>query len=235
MRSICMPIFWTLLTTERTRLIVCPRGLTEDAVSDEPARAQTLCVVHARGYPVLEAYPSGAVRAAAASQTCCTRGALWSEGGRGRAAAVCGCDPVSNFAAPAATRAFRATADDIIAIDGWMEQIGAQWGIPERVVFRARVCIGEVAANVREHGGSRTGSDQIIITLRNRAPAVEIELIDGGLAFNPIDRPVAAPAESNDSETDGGRGLLLLHSYASGMEYRREPDRNVLRFRVLAP
>jgi serine/threonine-protein kinase RsbW len=132
----------------------------------------------------------------------------------------------------AETQAFRAIPAEICEIDRWIEELGVQWGIPERTVFRARVCIAEVAANVLEHGATRPDGDQIVITLRNRAPAVEIEFADNGNAFNPIDPPAAAGAAAAYPATDGGRGLRLLRSYASAMDYRRERDRNILLFRV---
>jgi anti-sigma regulatory factor (Ser/Thr protein kinase) len=133
-------------------------------------------------------------------------------------------------AGAAETQAFHATAAQIGEMDRWVEELGTQWGIPERTVFRARVCIAEVAANVLEHGVTQPEQDQIIITLRNQAPAVEIEIADTGKAFNPVEPPADASAES---ATDGGRGLQLLHSYASAMDYKREHDRNILFFRVL--
>src|SRR5580704_722781 len=96
----------------------------------------------------------------------------------------------------AETQAFHASAAEIGEIDRWVEELGAQWGMPERTVFRARVCIAEIAANVIEHGATRPDGDQIIITLRNQAPAVEIEFADTGKAFNPVGPPADASADS---------------------------------------
>jgi anti-sigma regulatory factor (Ser/Thr protein kinase) len=142
---------------------------------------------------------------------------------------------MSAAAAPAETRAFRATAAEIADMDGWVERIGTRWAIPERAMFHARVCIAEVAANVLEHGGTLDGGcDRIIITLRHRGPGVEIEVIDGGIAFNPVDARIPAPADATDNGAEGGRGLLLLHSYASQMKYRRERGQNILLFRISA-
>ena len=142
---------------------------------------------------------------------------------------------MSVVATQAETQTFRANAAEIGDMDRWVEHIGTRWGIPELALFRARICLTEVAANVLEHGGTiRGGNDQIVITLRNRAPAVEIEFIDAGMAFNPIDAPSPAAAAPSKRGTDRGRGLILLHSYASQMKYRRERDQNILQFRVSA-
>jgi anti-sigma regulatory factor (Ser/Thr protein kinase) len=135
-------------------------------------------------------------------------------------------------AGAAETQAFQASAADIGEMDRWVEELGVRWGIPERTVFRARVCIAEIAANVLEHGATGPDGDQIIITLRDQAPAVEVEIADTGKAFNPVTPPDDAQAVA--VETEGGRGLQLLRSYASAIDYKRERDRNILLFRVLA-
>jgi anti-sigma regulatory factor (Ser/Thr protein kinase) len=137
-------------------------------------------------------------------------------------------------AGAAETQAFHANAADIGEMDRWVEELGVRWGIPERTVFRARVCIAEIAANVLEHGAARPGGDQIIVTLRDQAPAVEIEIADTGKAFNPVTPQAGADAAAAQSATEGGRGLQLLRSYASAIDYKRERDRNILLFRVLA-
>jgi anti-sigma regulatory factor (Ser/Thr protein kinase) len=129
-----------------------------------------------------------------------------------------------------ATRIFRATAEDIGEMDGWLETLGTQWGIPDRTMFRARVCVSELAANVLEHGRSGPDGDEIVITLRSLAPAIEIEIADTGNPFDPLKlpEPVGAPDATH------GRGLAIVHRYASDLAYRRERDRNVLLFRVSA-
>jgi anti-sigma regulatory factor (Ser/Thr protein kinase) len=142
---------------------------------------------------------------------------------------------MSVVAAQAKTQTFRATAAEIRELDRWLEQVGTDWAVPEPALFRARVCISELAANVWEHGDiARTGCDQIVITLWNRASAVEIEFVDGGVAFNPIDAPSPSPVDTDDDGASGGRGLRVLRSYASQMDYRRDRGRNVVRFRVSA-
>ena len=135
----------------------------------------------------------------------------------------------------AETRAFRVQAAEICDIDRWVEELGIQWGIPERTVLRARICIAEIAANVLEHGATHPDGDQIVITLRNRAPSLEIEIADSGNAFNPSTPPETASAGPIESTTAGGRGLRLLHSYASAMDYKRDRDQNILFFRVSPP
>jgi serine/threonine-protein kinase RsbW len=131
-------------------------------------------------------------------------------------------------AAAAETRSFIATADRISETDGWIEHMGSIWRLAEDVVFRARVCVAEVAANLLEHGGARVGGDEMSVTLRPSGNALEIELSDTGRAFDPTASPAAMPAPDGS----GGRGLRLLRAYATVMTYRRDGGRNILSLRV---
>ena len=137
--------------------------------------------------------------------------------------------------APAAetTRAFPAASAQLGDIDAWIEDVGSRWGLTERTVFRARVCIAELAANAIEHGGASERSDPFSVTLRNRNPALEIEFTDPGRPFDPAGGPMPSKHPS-DADDEGGRGLQLLRAYASALNYRRDGNSNVLTFRVVA-
>ncbi|HEY2136680.1 MAG TPA: ATP-binding protein [Xanthobacteraceae bacterium] len=128
----------------------------------------------------------------------------------------------------AESRSFVATLPQITEIDRWVEQVCAEWSTPEAVVFRARVCLAELAANLLEHGRAQADWDEISITLRPGGPTLEIEISDTGRAFDPSRAfdPAANPGKS------GGHGLRLLHAYTAAMTYRREGGRNILWLRV---
>jgi anti-sigma regulatory factor (Ser/Thr protein kinase) len=131
-------------------------------------------------------------------------------------------------AAVAATCSINATPDGICALDGWIERIGASWRLPGDVVFRARVCVAEVAANLMEHGCSNPGGEPMSVVMRADACTLSLELRDSGRAFDPT-----APTDTSASAAGmGGRGLRLLHAYAAAMRYRREVGRNILTLRV---
>ncbi len=131
-------------------------------------------------------------------------------------------------AAAAETRSIIATADGISELDGWIERVGGSWRVPDDVVFRARICAAEVAANLIEHGRASPDGDRITVVLRPDETTLEIELTDTGRAFDPT-----APAAGASADGLGGRGLRLLRAYAAAMSYRRAAGRNILRLRVL--
>jgi anti-sigma regulatory factor (Ser/Thr protein kinase) len=134
-------------------------------------------------------------------------------------------------AAAAETRNYIATPDRLADIDSWIEQAGSAWRLREDVVFRARVCVAEILANLLEHGRSRPDGDDVRITLRPVPPSLELEIADSGRAFDPTARAVAAAA-GPASDALGGRGLRLIGAYASDMSYWSTGRWNVLSLRV---
>jgi anti-sigma regulatory factor (Ser/Thr protein kinase) len=129
------------------------------------------------------------------------------------------------------TRTFRAATSDVAEIDRWMEALGAQWKVAERAMFRARVCVAELVANALEHGGASPERDAVTITLQQYGPDLGIEYADTTTPFDPT--TLSTPSDPHAEDVGlGGRGLRLLHAYASHLSYRHDGRRNVVSFRV---
>jgi anti-sigma regulatory factor (Ser/Thr protein kinase) len=125
-------------------------------------------------------------------------------------------------------RNFPIAPDAVADMDRWIEELGAQWGIEERMLFRARVCVSELATNVIEHGRVQANTGVIGVELRHKPPLLEIEMSDPGIPFD----PVAAPPIVEDGERFGGRGLRLVRAYTHALAYRRIADRNILNLQI---
>ena len=69
----------------------------------------------------------------------------------------------------------------------------------EGVLFRARVCVAEIAANLLEHGSAHPGRDEIKLSLQQRGPAIEVEISDTGREFDPT-RPATYSAAARRPE-----------------------------------
>src|SRR5258705_8755879 len=118
--------------------------------------------------------------------------------------------------------AFQAIGD----MDLWVEEVGKKWAVDENALFRARVCITEIAANVVEHGQVNSADGTIDLELRNKLPVLEIEISAPGVEFD----PTKAPPISIEDDRVGGRGLRLVRAYANSLHYRRVGQRNVITF-----
>jgi len=101
-------------------------------------------------------------------------------------------------------------------------------GISERTAHRAGVCLEELLVNVVEHGLRGAVDHEIVVLAEIAADAVRISLQDDAPPFDPTAvAPAPRPASLVDAPT-GGRGLVVVREFASGLRYERRGDLNVL-------
>lgn len=124
------------------------------------------------------------------------------------------------------TRVFGVSRNDVVAIDNWLEEIGARWGMNEHTMFGARLCMAELAANTLEHGVASSGQDHTIVTVRRSALGIEIEFLDSRAPFDPTAKPVRVQQETLESADARGRGLFLIRSYAHKLTYSHDGTYN---------
>jgi anti-sigma regulatory factor (Ser/Thr protein kinase) len=92
----------------------------------------------------------------------------------------------------------------------------------------------EVVANVLRHGTLPDRETQISLVVALEDLAVRLTFLDDGMAFDPRGRPDPAPPRDLESAEVGGRGLMLIRSVSSGIEYLRTPE-GQNRLTVLVP
>jgi anti-sigma regulatory factor (Ser/Thr protein kinase) len=130
------------------------------------------------------------------------------------------------------TRTFGVSSDEVATIDSWVERIATQWGESERTVFRTRLCVAELAANVLEHGVSRSDDNHIVVTLRHLGDGIGVEFLDSCAAFDPTSEIAATNAASIESLRPGGWGLLLVRAYAKDLSYCNDGIRNRVTLKI---
>ena len=135
------------------------------------------------------------------------------------------------------SQTFGISADDIAAIDRWTGTVGGRWGLSERMVFGARLCLAELAANTLEHGGAARGNDRITVAMRRAGDGIEIEFTDARAAFDPTRIAPAASPHAGVMKPPGGLGLKLIRAYADEVSYRDDGVHNriTLKIRSEAP
>lgn len=124
------------------------------------------------------------------------------------------------------SQTFGISADDIAAIDRWIGTLGARWGLGARIVFAARLCLAELAANTLEHGGAPRGNDRITVAIRHAGDGIEIDFADARAAFDPTRIAPAASPHAGVQKPPGGLGLKLIRAYADELSYRDDGVHN---------
>jgi anti-sigma regulatory factor (Ser/Thr protein kinase) len=131
------------------------------------------------------------------------------------------------------TGTFGVSSGEVAAIDTWVADVGHRWGASERTVFRTRLCIAELAANVLEHGVASSAEAYIAVTLIHIDDGIVVEFRDSGRPFDPTIETAAAPiAASIESASTGGRGLMLVRAYAGDIAYSHDGACNRITLKI---
>ena len=129
------------------------------------------------------------------------------------------------------TRTFAADAGEVATVDAWIGAVGQGWGAGEKTVFAARLCVAELFANVLEHGKAEP-DDRVTVTLLRRPDGLGVAFADTSAPFDPTAAVVPEQAQSIETATIAGRGLMLLRNYASDLAHRHDAAGNHLTFFV---
>jgi anti-sigma regulatory factor (Ser/Thr protein kinase) len=82
--------------------------------------------------------------------------------------------------------------------------------------------------NSIRHGGCEDVAEAACISLQFQGREVRVIYSDRGAPFNPTAAPEPDLSASLADRPAGGLGVHLVRQIMSGIEYRREPDRNIL-------
>ena len=134
---------------------------------------------------------------------------------------------------PSATRTFDARPDQLAEIDDFVAAFGSANALPEPVVFRARVCAAELAANVLEHGGARPEIDKMTVGVSadSASGTLSMTFTDTTAPFDPT-RPEAI-SDLSAGDRVGGRGLKLVQNLSSSRSYRHDGAHNIVRLEFI--
>ena len=124
------------------------------------------------------------------------------------------------------TLSFNAARAEADRIDTFIETTGRRWGVHQKTIFAARLCVAELFANAIEHGGAKSGHDRIIVTLARRGDGLGIEFLDPGAPFDPTAFALAEKPDTIDAVAINGRGLMLIRAYAGEFAYRHDGTYN---------
>jgi anti-sigma regulatory factor (Ser/Thr protein kinase) len=101
--------------------------------------------------------------------------------------------------------------------------------LDEDVEFDLNLVLEELFTNSVSHGGCGGVADAVRIRLRAAAEGVELEYLDRGLPFNPLDAAspdITAPLRDRP---DGGLGVHLVREIMQDVRYRRVAETNELK------
>jgi serine/threonine-protein kinase RsbW len=87
----------------------------------------------------------------------------------------------------------------------------------EHDIFGVHLAMEEALTNAIKHGNRSDASKHIHVSCRLNADLVHIEIADQGPGFDPTTIP--DPTDSAYLDVPGGRGLMLMRSFMSRVQY----------------
>jgi len=122
---------------------------------------------------------------------------------------------------------YRSEIHEIPNIRADMEILDTEWNIPLSKKRQILVIVEELFSNIVRFAYADQLEHIIELKMKKNESSLEIEIIDDGMAFNPLEHdkdPLHDPALS----ATGGMGLTLVKTFSNKMEYRRAGDKNHL-------
>jgi anti-sigma regulatory factor (Ser/Thr protein kinase) len=105
--------------------------------------------------------------------------------------------------------------------------LNVEWNIPESESRQILIIIEEIFSNIVRFAFPDKKEHRINIRLERHDGQIEIEIIDDGIAFNPLNYQVTPPPDPANSDA-GGMGLNLIRAFSSNISYQRYSGKNQL-------
>jgi anti-sigma regulatory factor (Ser/Thr protein kinase) len=113
-------------------------------------------------------------------------------------------------------------------VEAWLAGLVDRWEIPPETAFAVDLVINEAVTNVISYAFPDAGTHPVILSLTDTPEEVVVEILDGGVPFDPFAAPEMAMSRDLDTAEIGGRGIRLIKSFADRHNYRRVADGNRL-------
>lgn len=113
-----------------------------------------------------------------------------------------------------------------------LEFLKNEWAISDSEIRQILVIIEELFSNIIRYAFEDKQEHIIDIKLDYSDSQIEIEIIDDGIPFNPLEYELGAMADPASSDA-GGMGLTLIKAFSSKVSYQRNSGRNHLKITKL--
>jgi sigma-B regulation protein RsbU (phosphoserine phosphatase) len=102
-------------------------------------------------------------------------------------------------------------------------------GLVDGIIGKLKISIDELVTNIISYGLDQSESHSIGIGLECSGGQLIVEIIDDGMAFNPLEAAKPDTTLSIEERDIGGLGTLLVNELVDELAYERRNDKNVVR------
>lgn len=104
----------------------------------------------------------------------------------------------------------------------------SSWNIPLTKMKQIRVIVEELFSNIVRFAYEDQEEHFIDLKIERKENIIELEIIDDGIQFNPLEEG-EDPARDPALAESGGMGITLVQTFANKMSYERIKERNHLK------
>jgi anti-sigma regulatory factor (Ser/Thr protein kinase) len=109
-----------------------------------------------------------------------------------------------------------------------LEFLKKEWAIGKSETRQVLVIIEEIFSNIVRYAFADQKEHHVDIRLKLTDGHLEIQIIDDGIAFNPLDYQLTPLSDPTTSDS-GGMGLTLIRTFSNQIEYQRIAGKNHLK------
>jgi anti-sigma regulatory factor (Ser/Thr protein kinase) len=123
---------------------------------------------------------------------------------------------------------YRAHIQEIPRIRDDLEFLKSEWSIPQSETRQILVIVEEIFSNIVRYAFNDKKEHHVDIRLGIIDNQIEIEFIDDGIDFNPLEYQISPLPDPTTSDA-GGMGLTLIRTFSNQIEYNRLSGKNHLK------
>lgn len=118
--------------------------------------------------------------------------------------------------------------EELVKVSDWIAILGQSLSLSERSIFGLELILSEAVINIIENAYNDNQEHEIWIYFRQNNKLIELEVVDGGQPFDPLQHPQVELPNSLEEAQVGGLGIHLIRNYTDNCLYRRESNQNHL-------
>ncbi len=122
---------------------------------------------------------------------------------------------------------YRSEIHEIPRIRKDLEILDTQWEIPLSKKRQILVIVEELFSNIVRFAYEDQQEHTIELRMKKNESTLQIEVIDDGIAFNPLEQG-KDPLDDSSLASSGGMGLTLVQTFSNKMSYQRRGNKNCL-------
>jgi serine/threonine-protein kinase RsbW len=126
------------------------------------------------------------------------------------------------------TLKLRNKLDELSTINGFLEKLADEWGMPISLTMTLNLVLEEAFTNVVNYAFDDDKEHLVEIVIEKYDDALVIKVIDDGKPFDPTKTSSPDISLSAQDRAIGGLGIFLIRKMMDDVSYQREAAKNIL-------